>query len=80
MIAGTAEEVVERMIARAEKAGAEIDRLEKELAPCPFCGLAGSLYFDYPKMDCVVKCDNCGCHGPKCDTPQSASTNWNTRP
>lgn len=78
----TSEEVIHGAVARLERAAAEMDKAEAALLPCPFCGPIphNRPFFDYLKTSCVVKCDNCGCHGPKCDDAKSAALNWNTRP
>ncbi|MEE9569713.1 MAG: Lar family restriction alleviation protein [Candidatus Binatia bacterium] len=60
-----------------------------ELAPCPFCGSANSLYAftddlgDYGPEEYFVKCDigenPCGGKGPHRATKEEAIKAWNTR-
>lgn len=58
----------------------EIDILERNLQPCPFC--LGKAFFEETMEDMVnvwfVSCD-CGAH-ISCDNAYDVAAKWNTRP
>lgn len=73
------EDLQNRLMEQQDREIDAVEKLERELKDCPFCGESGDPIFDYPGTGCAVFCGNCSAKGPKCDNEKSAALNWNTR-